>query len=347
MRGKRILILGGTGFIGPYQVREAIERGHQVTVFNRGSRAALLPPGVEHLKGDREGNLDALRDRTWDVTIDNPVILPAWVRTIGASLSERVGHYIFISTVSVYAGISKNGIVESDPTSTYEGADPFADSYESFRANMPRLYGPLKAVAEREAQRWFPGRTTIVRPGLIVGPDDPTDRFTYWPVRIAHGGEVLAPGTPNDPVQVIDVRDLAAWTIGIAERGATGIYNVTGRTTAIGDMLEAMRSLARQPVSFTFADADFLLANGVRPWSDMPAWLPPRGETAGVGRVNIDRALATGLILRPIANTAQDTLSWFESRPPDGRAQLRAGLSPERESQVLRSWHLSHSSPPQ
>jgi 2'-hydroxyisoflavone reductase len=334
----RILIFGGTGFIGPHQVREAVDRGHRVTVFNRGSRAATLPPAIEHLQGDREGDLSALRSRNWDVAIDNPVMLPAWVRTIGKLLQESIGHYIFISTVSVYADLSRIGLAEGDPTLTCQGADPFAETLESFRANTATLYGPLKAVAEREAGRWFPGRTTIVRPGLIAGPGDPTDRFTYWPVRVARGGEVLAPGTPADPVQVIDVRDLAGWTIAIAEHNATGIYNVTGRSMPIGEMLDAMRPLARQPVSFTFAGADFLLAHGVQPWSGMPAWLPPRGETAGIGRVNIERALETGLTLRSIGDTARDTLAWFESLPADRRAKLRAGLSPEREAQLLRAW---------
>jgi 2'-hydroxyisoflavone reductase len=341
MSGKRILILGGTGFIGPHQVRETIDRGHQVTVLNRGHHALTHPRAVEQLHGDRERDLEALRGRTWDVAIDNPVMLPAWVRRIGTVLKEHVAHYVFISTISVYADISRIGLTEDDATLSYRGADPFAETAESFRANMQTLYGPLKAVAEQEAERWFPGRTTIIRPGLIVGPGDPTDRFTYWPVRVARGGEVLAPGTPADPVQVIDVRDLAAWTIGIAERQAVGIYNATGRSIPMGEMLDAMRPLARQPVSFKFAGADFLLSQGVQPWSDMPAWLPPRGETAGIGRVNIDRALAAGLSLRPIGETARDTLAWFESLPADRRTKLRAGLSAEREAQVLRAWEES------
>jgi 2'-hydroxyisoflavone reductase len=333
----RILVLGGTGFIGPYQVRTAFERGHSVAVFNRGRRPADLPPGVEHLHGDRERLLGSLRGRNWDV-IDNPVMLNGWVRSIGSLLQDSVGQYIFISTVSVYADLSRP-IDETSPAVTYAGRDPFAETSATFEANMATLYGPLKVVAEQEAERWFPGRTTIVRPGLIVGPEDPTDRFTYWPLRLARGGEVLAPGTPLDPVQVIDVRDLAAWTIGIAEQHATGIYNVAGPSTPIGEMLESMRPLAQLPVSFTFADDDFLLKQGVQPWSDMPAWLPPRGATAGVGRVSIKRALATGLAPRPIGDTARDTLAWFASLPPARRQSPRAGLSPEREASVLRAWH--------
>ena len=337
----RILILGGTGFIGPCQVRAAVERGHAVTVFNRGTRTADLPAGVECLRGDREQHLDSLRGRKWDVAIDNPVMLPAWVRILGPMLQGNVGHYIFISTVSVYADLSRP-MDETSPTVSYAGGDPFAETRDTFRANMEALYGPLKVVAEQEAERWFGGKTTIVRPGLIVGPADPTDRFTYWPVRVARGGEVLAPGTPLDPIQVIDVRDLAAWTMGIAEQRATGVYNLTGKSIPIGGMLESMQALARAPVSFTFVDDDFLLSQGVQPWSDMPAWLPPRGETAGMGRVSIDRALATGFSPRPIGDTARDTLAWFESLPPERQRSLRAGLSPEREASVLREWHERH-----
>ncbi len=338
----RILILGGTGFIGPWQVRDAVARGHDVTLFNRGSRPANLPPEVEHLRGDRAGHLAALHRRDWDVAIDNPVMLPSWVRTIGPVLSERVAHYIFISTISAYADLSGGGIDERAPTATYTDGDPFAVTMEIFRANAAAMYGPLKAVAEQEAERCFPGRTTIIRPGLIVGPGDPTDRFTYWPVRIARGGEVLAPGTARDPVQVIDVRDLAGFVVGVAQQNATGVFNVTGRSISIGSMLEPMCPLATRPVRLTFVDAEFLDAHGVQPWSDMPVWCPPRGEMAGVGRVSIERALAAGLTLRPIAETARDTLEWFQSLPADRQATLTAGLSPEREAEVLDAWHAIH-----
>src|SRR5690606_12869657 len=186
---------------------------------------------------------------------------------------------------------------------------------ESLGRNVGGLYGPLKAESEREAERGFPGRTTVIRPGLIVGPGDPTDRFTYWPVRIAPGGEVLAPGTPADPVQVIDARDLAQWTVRMAEQQAFGIYNATSTPMAIGAMLEAMLPLATGPASLSFVDADFLDAQGVQPWSHMPAWVPPVGEYAGFSRLDVSRAIQRGLTFRPIARTAADTLAWFRTLP--------------------------------
>lgn len=340
-RPLRILILGGTGFIGPYQVRYAVERGHHVTVFNRGQRESDLPAAVEHLRGDRNDDLSALKGRDWDVVIDNPTTLPFWVRDAASLLRDHADHYIFISTISVYSDFSTPAMDETTPLAEYTGDDPMAETLETFRASQGRLYGPLKALSEQEAERWFPGRTTVIRPGLIVGPNDPSDRFTYWPVRVARGGEVLAPGTPADPVQVIDARDLSEWTIRMAERKATGIYNATGpaRTMGIGQMLRAMEPLAREPVSFTFVDADFLASQQVRPWSDMPAWVPADGPSPGLLQVSIRRALDQGLTYRPIADTARDTLAWFRSLPAERQANLMAGLSAEREAEVLRAWH--------
>jgi 2'-hydroxyisoflavone reductase len=337
----RILVLGGTGFIGPYQVHYAVDRGHRVTVFNRGRRQADLPEGVEHLQGDRNDDLEALKGREWDVVIDNPTTLPFWVRDAASLLRDHAEQYIFISTISVYADLSRPGTDEAAPLAEYTGADPLAETIESFFANPGELYGPLKAASEREAERWFPGRTTIIRPGLIVGPGDPTDRFTYWPVRVARGGEVLAPGTPADPVQVIDARDLAEWVVRMAERRATGTFNATGpaREMGMGTMLESMRPLARVPVRFTFADADFLESHEVRAWADMPAWVPPLGETAGFARIGIQRALDHGVTFRPIGDTSADTLHWFESLPAERQARLQSGLAAEREREVLAAWH--------
>jgi 2'-hydroxyisoflavone reductase len=336
----RILILGGTGFIGPYQVRYAIERGHQVTVFNRGRRQTGLPDAVEHLQGDRNNDLSALRGREWDVAIDNPTTLPFWVRDAASLLRDHVDHYVFISTISVYADTTRPGMDETTELARYRGEDPMAETVESFQQNAGALYGPLKALSEQEAERWFPGRTTVIRPGLIVGPGDPTDRYTYWPVRMARGGEVLAPGTRSDPVQIIDARDLSEWTIRMAERKVAGTFNATGPATPLtmGAMLGAMEPLAESPVDLTFVPAEFLAAQNVRPWSDMPTWIPPVGETAGFARVSIDRALAEGLTFRPGDVTARETLAWHRTRPAEQQAQLRAGISPEREAEVLGAW---------
>ncbi len=338
----RILILGGTGFTGPYQVRYALSRGHTVTVFNRGkTHPGELPDGVEQLIGDRNGNLDALKGKKWDVVIDNPTSVPVWVRDVGKILHGNVDRYIFISTISVYADPSKPDIDESAALAKYEGADAMKETRDTLIASKFALYGPLKALSEKEAEKWFPEKTLIIRPGLIVGPGDETDRFSYWPVRIDRGGEVLTPGDPTDPVQFIDARDLAEWTIRMAEQKETGIYNATGpaKQLGVGEMLSGIKSAINSNATFTWANTDFLEKQKVEPWSDMPVWVPPRGEEAGMGRISIKRALAKGLTFRPLAETARDTLKWFKSQPDERQAKLKAGITPEREAEVLAAWH--------
>ncbi|HLU24329.1 MAG TPA: hypothetical protein VKZ58_01300 [Longimicrobiales bacterium] len=339
-RSLRILILGGTGFTGPYQIQYALDRGHQVTTFNRGrTNPELFRGKVEQLTGDRNGDLSALEGREWDVVIDNPTTLPRWVRDVGRILQGKTGHYVFISTISVYADTSRPGMDEDSPLLSFNG-DPLEVTQEQLRDNLG-LYGPLKAAAEREAEKWFPGRTTIIRPGLIVGPGDQSDRFTYWPVRIARGGEVLAPGNPTDPVQIIDARDLAEWTIRVVEQQAFGVYNATGPAArlSIAEMLYGIRAVTSANVRFTWVDADFLASQRVRPWSHMPVWVPFTPQTAGFADVSIARALARGLTFRPLAVTAKDTLDWFETLPDERKSQLRAGLPAEREAEVLAAWH--------
>jgi len=334
----RILILGGTGFTGPYQVRYALSRSHKVTTFNRGkTHPGELPNEVEQLIGDRNGQLDTLKDRQWVVAIDNPTTLPAWVRDAGQVLKGNVERYVFISTISVYADTSK-GIDETAPLAQYDGPDAYNETLEAMRASGYKTYGPLKALSEKEAEKWFPGKTLIIRPGLIVGPGDETDRFTYWPVRIGRGGEVLAPGTPTDPVQFIDARDLAEWTIRMAEKRGTRIYNATGpaKTLVIGDMLGGIKTALSSNANFTWVTAEFLKQQNVQAWSDMPVWA---GDETELARTNISRALAKGLTFRPLAETARDTLAWFKSQPQDRQSHLRAGLTPEREAEVLTAWH--------
>src|SRR5437773_1332010 len=333
----RILILGGTGFTGPYQIRYAPSRGHKVTTFNRGkTHPGELPKEVEQLTGDRNGQLDALKNRQWDVAIDNPTTLPGWVRDAAQILKGNVERYVFISTISVYADTGQ-GVDETAPLAKYDGPDPYKETIEAVKASGYKTYGPLKVLSEKEAEKWFPGKTLIIRPGLIVGPRDETDRFTYWPVRIDRGGEVLAPGKPSDPVQFIDARDLAEWTIRMAENRETGIYNATGsaKPLEIGEMLDGTKAALHSSATFTWLPADFLQQQKVEAWSDMPVWA---GDELGLARRKIDRALAKGLTFRLLAETARDTLAWFKSLPQDRQSKLRAGLTPEREAEVLAAW---------
>src|SRR5881396_3486911 len=252
----RILILGGTGFTGPYQVRYALSRGHKVTTFNRGKpHPGELPAEVEQLIGDRNGKLDALKNRQWDVVIDNPTTLPAWVRDAAQILKGNADRYVFISTISVY-GEPKQGPDENAPTEKYEGVDPYKETIEAVRASGFKTYGPLKALSEREAEKWFPGKTLIIRPGLIVGPRDESDRFTYWPMRIDRCGEVLEPRTPDDLVQFIDGRDLEVWTLRMVENRETGTYDATGpaKPLGIGGMLDGIKDALKSNPNFTWVN---------------------------------------------------------------------------------------------
>src|SRR5256885_1912556 len=343
----RILILGGTGFIGPFQVKYALSRGHQVTVFNRGrTHPGELPKEAEQLIGDRNGQLDALKGRKWDVVIDIPTTLPVLVRDAAQILQGNVDRYIFVSTISVYADVSKPHSDESAPLLPYKGADAMKETQETFRANVAGLYGPLKALSEAEAEKWFHGKTLVVRPGLIVGPGDESDRFTYWPVRVEKGGEVLAPGKPTDPVQFIDARDLAEWIIRMAEKGTVGIFNATGpkTTLGIGGMLDGIKQATKSNATFTWANAEFLAEQKVRPWGDMPVWIPPRGEDGGgLTSISIQKALAQGLTFRSLSDTTQATLDWFKKQPADRQAKMHAGFTAEREAQVLAAWHAKSS----
>ena len=329
----RILILGGTGFIGPHQVRYARERGHTVTLFNRGKTNPGLFPDVEKLAGDRAvGDYKALAGRDWDVVIDNPTTVPRWVREAGAALKGHAKQYVFISTISVYAA---NDVPDADESAaTMTAPDPTSEDARKY-------YGPLKALSEKEAEKAFPGHTTVIRPGLIVGPGDYSDRFTYWPARFQRGGEVLAPGAPTDPVQMIDARDLAEWTIRVVEDGTVGTYNATGPQSRLtmSEMLGAIRGVMSTDAYLTWVDAPFLETQKVGAWMDMPVWVPPEGEERGFAQRDVRRAVAKGLTFRPLAVTAKDTLDFYNGEPEDRKAKLRAGLTPEREKAALAAWH--------
>jgi len=311
----RILILGGTGFLGPHTVRAALARGHELTLFNRGKTNPGLFADVESLRGDRDGDLEALAGRNWDAVIDNSGYVPRIVGDSARLLAGAVRQYVFISSVSAYADFSTPGADETAPL------------------------GRLERAAEAE----MPGRVTVIRPGLIVGPGDPTDRFTYWPVRVARGGEVLAPGDPATPVQLIDVRDLGAWIVHCVEARVLGVYNALSPAGAwsTGDLLEACRDAAGSDARFTWVDAAFLEAQGVAAWSDLPVWLPAEGDYAGSGRTSAAKAVAAGLGFRPLRTTAADTLAWWQDERARADPKLRAGLDPGRERAVLEAWHES------
>jgi 2'-hydroxyisoflavone reductase len=329
-----VLILGGTGFIGPHQVEYALARGHKVTLFNRGKTNPGLFPSAEKLEGDRDGKLDALKGRKWDVVLDNSGYVPRHVRDSAQLLKDNVGRYLFISTLSVFADFSQKGLDERAPT---------AKLTEPGSEEVGKHYGPLKALCEQEVMQAFGDRATVVRPGLIVGPGDTTDRFTYWPVRIDRGGEVLAPGDPSEPVLIIDVRDLSEWCVRLLEEDVGGVFNAVGPKAqlSIGEMLYGIKAVTTAEAQLTFVPADFLQAQGVRPWADMPAWFPPTGPMAGFGYFSREKAIAKGLTFRPLADTAKATLDWFKTLPAERQAKLKAGIAPDKEQAVLAAWRAS------
>lgn len=328
----RLLILGGTGFLGPHQVRYAQARGHTVTLFNRGRTNPHLFPGVEKLVGDRNDDLAALEGREFDAVIDNSANIPRWVRQSCEVLQGNIGSYQYVSSISAYAAHDTPGMDEDSPVGTLD--DPTVERVTG------GTYGPLKAYSEQAARDAYPDTHIVVRPGLIVGPGDPTGRFTYWPVRIDRGGETIAPGNPTDPVQFIDARDLAAFQVKLAEDNATGTFNATGPTSplSIAEMLYGIRAVTSSDVRFTWVDADFLAEHNVSPWGNLPVWVPPTEPMRGFGSISIQRAIDAGLTTMPLADTARDTLEWFKSLPEEHQ-RLGGALRPDREQQVLAAWH--------
>jgi 2'-hydroxyisoflavone reductase len=327
----RMLILGGTRFLGRHLVDAALARDHAVTTFTRGEHDDVLPPAVERLVGNRDGNFGPLASRRWDAVIDTSGYVPRIVAASARLLAEQADHYVFVSSISVYKDWpGASAIDESFAVGAVE--DP------SIEEVTGETYGPLKALCEREVEAAFAGRCAIVRPGLIVGPYDPTNRFTYWPDRVARGGEVLAPGRPERPIQIIDARDLAEWMVTLAERRTTGVYNATGpdHPLTMEGALEVMRDVGQSDARFAWAPDEFLERNEVGAWMEAPLWIPEK-EGPGVGDVNCGRALAAGLTFRPLQETVRDTLAWRATLPAD--TEWPAGLQSEREAELLALWH--------
>jgi 2'-hydroxyisoflavone reductase len=338
-----ILILGGTVFLGRQMVETAIARGHSVTLFNRGNRPDLFPQ-VENLRGDRRVDLSALRGRRWDAVIDTCGYVPSVVGASAKLLKDSVDRYVFISSISVYSDSEAAEVDESTPANRItaeqlKAAEEIVPTGPIIAVNYGEAYGGLKALCEVETESIMPGRAINVRAGLIVGPHDYSDRFTYWPTRAARGGEVLAPGIPDRPKQFIDVRDVADWIVHMLETGATGTYNVTGpdyRLT-MSKVLEECRAATGSDATFTWVSDDFLMESDVAPWSEMPLWIPRQYERAGFQATNCGKAIRAGLKFRPLAETILDTLAWDAARASS--TERRAGLDPEKERRILTAWH--------
>jgi 2'-hydroxyisoflavone reductase len=324
-----LLVLGGTGFIGPHLVRLAVARGHRVTIFTRGRRDAELPAEVVRLTGDRNGQLGALEGKRWDAVIDDSATNPEWVRQSAELLRDAVGRYLFTSSTGVYYPYLRRGLDES-VAPHLEIADP-KDGSET--------YGVSKARCERIVLDTFGERGVVSRPTYIVGPGDTTDRFPYWPVRLARGGEVLAPGRRDDPVQLVDVRDLAAFMLRLVEDRRSGVFNVAGPkdTMTMPQFLEAARTALRADATFTWVD-DYAFLEEHKIFAAIP-WAMLRGNDEGMMSIRNDRAVAAGLAFRPLAETVRDTLAWWPSVPAARREKPRFAITPEQERAALAAWH--------
>jgi 2'-hydroxyisoflavone reductase len=329
----KLLVLGGTVFLGRHLVEVAIAAGHEVTLFNRGQNNPDLFPEVEKLRGDRDGGLDPLRGRRWDAVVDTCGYVPRLVRASARLLSDTVDHYTFISSCSVYL---ERPVPRIDEDSPVHEAPP--DGME----DVAEAYGPLKVGCELAAEAAMPGRVLSVRAGLIVGPFDSSNRFTYWVRRMAEGGEVLAPGRPERDVQVIDARDLATWVLRMAERRQAGVYNAVGpaERLTMRDLLDACNAPRAR---VTWVSEDFLLQRAVEPWTEMPLWLPDDPANMAFFKVDCRRALADGLTFRPLEQTARDTLRWELARSAPSKTapsglSVRAGMERERERRLLEAW---------
>jgi 2'-hydroxyisoflavone reductase len=332
----KLLVLGGTKFLGRAAAQAALERGHEVTLFNRGQTNPDLFPEAEKLRGDRDGDLSALEGRSWDTVIDPSGFVPRVVRASVELLAGTVGHYVFVSSLSVYAEPLTPGFDESAPTVVL--SDPTVEDWMTM--GEENTYGGLKALSEDVVSEVFPGSHTNVRAGLIVGPHDASGRFTYWPVRVATGGEVLAPAPPERSVQFIDVRDLAGWMVIAAEERITGTFNATGEPLGLETVLETARDVSGSDARFEWVDEALLLEREVGPWMELPLWIPGE-ENEAFHRADTSRARAAGLRTRPLADTVRDTLAWARASGAGivtTGAMGDAGLQPEREAELLDAW---------
>lgn len=348
-RPLKILILGGTGFIGPHMVREALRRGHAVSLFNRGRTNRSMFPDLELLVGDRDNGLDALVGGQWDAVVDNSGYVPRHVRDSAKLLSSAVSHYIYVSSVSAYAAMSGN-LTAAD----YHDVDMPNTEYDSPLATMPdetveevssETYGPLKVLCERAVTEEIgENRTTILRPTWVAGPGDNTDRFTYWPVRMSRGGEMLVPGDPADRIQIVDVRDIATFVVDSLEKKITGIYNMVNPpgTYSMGQYMTDCQAVTASDATLTWVDDAFIEATGLHASGDLPIWGPVSGDTRSDAIVNGDRSFAKGMKTRPPRETIRDIMVWWKTLPEERRNNMRAGLSAEREAEMLAAWHAQN-----
>ena len=349
----KILIIGGTRFVGRHLVTAALARNHEITLFNRGTHLAADSPDVETIYGDRNHDLVKLQGRRWDTVVDTCGYLPRTVKASAELLANSIDRYVFISSQSVYADLSTAGVDETAPLASVtseqlEEANAIDPSRPS-AMTYGKMYGGLKALCEQVAEELLPNRVLTIRPGLIVGPDDYTDRFTYWVVRVARGGEVLAPGRPERVVQFIDVRDLSEWIVRMIERRETGIYNANGSANALtmGDVLDECKSVTGSDAAFTWVSEEFLLAEKVASWIEMPLWLPQEAapHLRGFMYINSDKAFAAGLTFRSLSDTIQDTHNWWETNKQN--EELKAGIDPAKEQTLLRKWRERETNQPE
>lgn len=333
----KLLILGGTGFLGPAIVRAALERGHSIDLFHRGRTRPDLFPELEHILGNRdpkiEPGLKPLEGRKWDAVLDTSSYFPRMTRASTDLLKDACDHYVLISSVSVYPDLARKGLTEEDAVGTLDDPNTEVMSNTS--------YGPLKALCEQAAEAAMPGRVTNLRPGLIVGPEDPTDRFSYWPLRVRAGGEVLVPGNYTDPVQWIDARDLAEFALHCIESKTTGVFNCCGPVHGadMAELVYGCKAVSGGDAQFTWVPAEFCAEQGLSPWGHLPVWAPGEGEVAGINTVDCAKAIRAGMTTRPLADTVGDLYNWWDSQPDERRAQVRAGMPREQEQQALAAWH--------